>query len=116
MGWTKMFQAEASAHILKWEKVYRFGLMQDHQCYKKNRPQNRATQAQAEQVGKDQAPPSPLQGFKMYLKSTRKHQVTSNHPQYSGPMAMMKSQEKRTFKILSKTKKKFFKTQQHEFP
>ena len=103
-----MFQAEASAQVLKWEEVYRLGLMKEHQCYKKNHPWNRATHTQAEQVGKDQAPSSPLQGFKMYLKSTRKRQVTSNHPQYSGPMAMMKSQEKRTFKVFSKMKKKFF--------
>lgn len=109
-----VYQAEASAQILKWEKVYRLGLMKDHQCYKKNLPRNRATQAPGRAGGQGPAPTSPLQGFKMYLKNIRKHQATLNHPQYSGAMAMMKSQKKELSRYSLKWKKIFSKLSMYD--
>lgn len=79
MGWTKMFQAEASAQILKREKVCRRGLMKDHQLCKKNCPRNRATQAQAGEVGRDQAPIVLSEDFKGILKALESHEVKSNY-------------------------------------
>ena len=79
VGWAKTFQAEASAQILKWEKVCRLGLMKDHQRCKKNCPRNRATQAQAGEVGRDQAPIVHSEDLKGILNVVESHEVKSNY-------------------------------------